>query len=141
MRPSGRSPTRETRTFTFLKECPTPERMARLQNRLDREVLHAEFQDGSRGFRVGTKRSVDVPLRADLVDMIHTQPSHGLSSPDDLNVLRLLIRIGSPLWALKVVAPDGRLYIHDLDDLGRPLRGPGGRLRITVVRPKPGGAS
>jgi hypothetical protein len=102
---SGRSSSGGTRIFTFLKKAPTPKRMAELQERLDREVLYAEFKDGYRELRVGTKRSVDAPLRSDLVDMIHTQPSHGLPSPDDLNVIKLVVGLGSPLRGLKVVAP------------------------------------
>jgi hypothetical protein len=109
--------------------------MARLQRRRGREVLYAEFKDGTRELRVGTKRSVDPPLRGDIVDMIHTQPFHGLPSPDDLKVIKLIVRLGSPLRELKVVAPDGTLYIHHVDNLGKPLRGPRGRLQITVVRP------
>jgi hypothetical protein len=135
MRSPGRSSTGGNRTFRFLKNTPTPERMAKLQQRRGREVLYAEFRDGTRELRVGTKRSVDPPLRGDIVDMIHTQPSHGLPSQDDLNVIKIIVGMGTPLRELKVVAPDGTLFIHYLDNRGRPLRGPRGRLQIIVVRP------
>jgi hypothetical protein len=109
--------------------------MAELNQRRGREVLYVELGDGTRELRLGTQTSVDPPLRGDILDLMHTQPTHGLPSRDDLTVLRTIIKMGSPLRALKVVAPDGTLYIHHLDDRGRPLRGPRGRLRITVIPP------
>lgn len=109
--------------------------MAELQASRGREVVYIEFLDGSRELRLGAARSADVPIRGDIGDLVHTQPSHGMPSGADLDYLSDIIKAGSPLREVKVVAPDGTLYVHHLDSLGRPLRGPRGRLQITVVRP------
>jgi hypothetical protein len=109
--------------------------MAELSQRQGREILYVELKDGTRELRLGAQTNVDPPLRGDILDLMHTQPTHGLPSRDDSRVLRIIIKMGSPLRELKVIALDGTLYIHHLDDLGRPLRGLRGRLRITVVPP------
>jgi hypothetical protein len=105
--------------------------MAELQASQHREVVYIEFRDGSRQLRLGAEREAAVPLPR-RYRRLRAYPTYtGLPSGDDLSYIQSLIEAGSPLRELKVVAPDGTLWIHHLDDMGKPLRMPGGKLRIT----------